>query len=467
MRKRFLMMAFTAIYFVICATASEKDISGAWSGTLKITPQVALNLVFNFKTGTDGEALVTLDSPDQGAYGIAGNVNLISADSVNVSFKRIGLSFAGRKQNGKIIGICSQGAMKANLELSPGTVELKRPQTPQPPYPYTTKEININNPSDDVILSGTLTLPKDYTTATPAVVMISGSGLQNRDEEIFGHKPFAVIADYLARNGIASFRYDDRGYGKSSGNGTTATTEDFARDARCALEYVRMVENFNNVGLLGHSEGATVAFMLGAETKKKAQEDICVIDSGKPDFIIAIGAQAVRGDSILIDQSATLLQQGNMPDNIVADYVEALHNIYDLKITKSNEVPIDSIEALCKNWSNTPAHTALMVNLKKIASDTNPWLNFYIGFSPAESILTTRCPVFVLYGERDIQVKPKLNMPQMQRLAPKAQIKLYPELNHLFQHSQTGAVQEYGTIEETISPEVLQDIADFIISIVH
>ena len=466
MSKKFLMMVFIAIFSVISVMAS-KNISGAWSGTLRITPQLSLKLVFNFKTEEDGIQLVTLDSPDQGAYGIAGDVNFISADSVNISFRQIGLSFAGRQQNGIITGICSQGAMKANIELSPGTVELKRPQTPLPPYPYTTKEININNPSDDVILSGTLTLPKDYNTATPVVVMITGSGLQNRDEEIFGHKPFAVIADYLARNGIASFRYDDRGHGKSTGDGTTATTEDFVRDARCVLEYVRMVENFNNVGLLGHSEGATAAFMLGAEPEIKTHDNLCVIDPGKPDFIVAIGAQAVRGDTILIDQSATLLKQGNMPDNIVSDYVEALHNIYDLKITQDDEIAIDSIDAICKNWSNTPIHTALMSNLKKIASDTNPWLNFYIGFSPAESILTTRCPVFVLYGERDIQVKPKLNMPQMQRLAPKAQIKLYPELNHLFQHSQTGAVQEYGTIEETISPEVLQDIADFIISIVH
>lgn len=464
MIKRFLLMVFIAIYSVIDIMASQ-NISGTWNGTLKITPQVSLKLVFNFKTEEDGIQLVTLDSPDQGAYGIAGDVNFISADSVNVSFRQIGLSFAGRQQNGMITGICSQGTMKAHLELSPGTVELKRPQTPRPPYPYTTKEININNTSDNVTLSGTLTLPKDYTTATPAVVMITGSGLQNRDEELFGHKPFAVIADYLARNGIASLRYDDRGYGKSSGNGTTATTEDFAQDAKSVLEYLRMVENFNNVGLLGHSEGATVAFMLGAEPKKKAQEDICVIDPGKPDFIIAIGAQAVRGDSILIDQSATLLKQGNMPNNIVSDYVEALHNVYDLKITKGNEVAIESIEAICKNWSNTSVYTALMSNLKKIASDTNPWLNFYIGFSPAESISTTRCPVFVLYGERDIQVKPELNMPQMHRLAPKTQIKLYPELNHLFQHSRTGAVQEYGTIEETISTEVLEDIVDFIFGV--
>lgn len=148
---------------------ASKNISGAWSGTLRITPQLSLKLVFNFKTEEDGIQLVTLDSPDQGAYGIAGDVNFISADSVNISFRQIGLSFAGRQQNGIITGICSQGAMKANIELSPGTVELKRPQTPLPPYPYTTKEININNPSDDVILSGTLTLPKIITLQLPSL----------------------------------------------------------------------------------------------------------------------------------------------------------------------------------------------------------------------------------------------------------------------------------------------------------
>ena len=157
-----------------------------------------------------------------------------------------------------------------------------------------------------------------------------------------------------------------------------------------------------------------------------------------------------------------MLEQGNMPANIVSDYVEALHKMYELKITKGDSVAVGNIEAICANWENTPVHTSLKSNLTKIASDTNRWLNFYISFSPTESIANTDCPVFVLYGEKDIQVRPELNMPQMQRLAPKAIVKLYPGLNHLFQYAQTGAVQEYGTIEETISPEVLQDIVDFI-----
>lgn len=454
---RIIVAAFIATCCMVKAMAHDRNISGAWRGTLKINPHVELKIVFNFKVGEDGKPSVTLDSPDQGAYGIAGEVNFISSDSVNVAVRRIGLTFVGRKHDGKLIGKCSQGAMSTNLELSPGTVELKRPQTPKPPYPYTTKEISFKNLSDDVALAGTLTLPEGYTNVTPAIIMVTGSGLQNRDEEIFGHKPFAVIADYLARNGIASLRYDDRGYGDSSGDGKNATTEDFANDAKAALEYMRIEEKFNNIGVLGHSEGATVAFMLGA---KNGSELFC-----NPSFIIAIGAQAVRGDTVLVDQSATILRQGNMPTDLVTDYVEALHKIYELRIMKGNSIASDCIEAICSKWGNTPVHASLKANLEKIASDSNPWLNFYIGFSPAESIANTDCPIFVLYGEKDIQVRPELNMPQMQRLAPKATVKLYPGLNHLFQHAQSGAVKEYGTIEETIAPEVLKNIADYITEI--
>lgn len=451
---RIIVAAFIAACCMVKAMAHDKNISGAWRGTLKITPQVELKIVFNFKIGEDGKPSVTLDSPDQGAYGIAGEVNFISSDSVNVAVRLIGLTFAGRKHGGKLIGKCSQGAMSTNLELSPGTVELKRPQTPKPPYPYITKKVKFNNLSDNVTLAGTLTLPKSFTEATPVVVMVTGSGLQNRDEEIFGHKPFAVIADYLARNGIASLRYDDRGYGDSSGDGKIATTKDFAKDAKAALEYMRAEEKFNNIGVLGHSEGATIAFMLGA----KNDSELFV----NPSFIIAIGAQAVRGDTVLIDQNATVLRQGDTPTDLVTDYVEALHKMYELKIIKGNSVASDSIEAIYSDWGNTPVHASLKANLKKIASDSNPWLNFYIGFSPAESIAKTDCPIFVLYGEKDIQVRPELNIPQMQRIAPEATVKLYLGLNHLFQHAQTGAVQEYGTIEETIAPEVLQDIINFI-----
>ena len=190
------------------------------------------------------------------------------------------------------------------------------------------------------------------------------------------------------------------------------------------------------MGILGHSEGAAVAFMLGADNNPGLFSN--------PNFIIAIGAQAVRGDSVLIDQSATMLGQGNMPANIVSDYVEALHKMYELKITRVIVWLLAILRLYVQIGRIHQFTSSLKSNLTKIASDTNRWLNYYISFSPTESIADTDCPIFVLYGEKDIQVRPELNMPQMQRLAPKATVKLYPELNHLFQYAQTGTVQEYG-----------------------
>ncbi|MCM1225509.1 MAG: lysophospholipase [Lachnospiraceae bacterium] len=274
------------------------------------------------------------------------------------------------------------GVWNGILKIAP-KMESKRPENPHPPYPYTTKEITINNSYDSITLSGTLTLPEGYTSSTPAVVMITGSGLQNREGEICGHKSFAVIVDYLARNGIASFWYDNRGYGKSTGDGEIATTEDLTSDARVVLEYIRMVENFNYVGILGHRDGAAIALTFGAEHQTNNNDELCVIDPSKPDFIVAIGVQAVRGDTVHIDNNATILGHGK----------------------------------------------------------------------------------FVLYGKKDIQAKPEQDIPQIQRLAPTAKIKLYPELNHIFQHTKTGYLHEYGAIEETIPSEVLQDIVDFILSI--
>ncbi|WP_390599803.1 alpha/beta hydrolase family protein [Bacteroides sp. f07] len=457
--RRMIIAVILVALSMLNIMASDDNISGAWHGSLRVTPQMELKIVFNFNCGEDGKQSVTLDSPDQGAYGIAGEVNFLSSDSVNVSVRRIGLSFAGKKQDGKIIGQCRQGTMTADLGLLPGAMELKRPQMPKPPYPYATKNVIFNNPSANATLSGTLTLPEDYSSDTPAVIMVTGSGLQNRDEEIFGHKPFAVIADYLARNGIVSLRYDDRGFGESTGDGRKATTKDFAQDAKIALEYLRKKENFKNVGILGHSEGATIAFMLGAE----CDSDLFA----NPSFIIAIGAQAVRGDSVLVDQSATLLGQRGIPLDIVADYVDALQKLYRMKAIDESIIPTNLVDTICADWQHNQVYASLKSNLEKMASDTNPWLNYYIRFTPSQYIATTACPIFVLYGERDIQVRPELNMPKMQQLANEATIKLYPGLNHLFQHAKTGAVQEYGTIEETISPEVLVDIVDFIAIAVH
>ena len=446
------------------ADLHSDDISGSWHGTLQVTPQVSLKIGLNIVTSGEGNTTVTLDSPDQGAYGIAGEVKHLSQDSIEVAIPGINASFAGRKTGEGIRGKFSQGFMARNLLLSPGTWELNRPQTPKPPFPYSTEDVRFKSDNDSIILAGTLTLPPGANTNTPIAVMVTGSGLQNRDEELFGHKPFAVIADYLARNGIGTLRYDDRGFGESTGDASDATMADFAADAKAAVAFLRDM-SFNHIGIIGHSEGAQVAFMLAGKRLPAPKRDEVIVYPGRPDFIVALGAPSVQGDSILADQSAVQLRQGGIPESIIADYSEALIKIYGQFGKMDKENLKASVDTICSRWPNNPIYASLKANMKHIVDLSNPYLVYLVGYSPAQSIADTKCPALVMYGERDTQVSPALNMDRMKQLAPTADIRLYPELNHLFQHSATGSVQEYSTIEETISPEVLADIATFINSL--
>jgi pimeloyl-ACP methyl ester carboxylesterase len=295
---------------------------------------------------------------------------------------------------------------------------VKRPQTPQPPFPYETEEVTFRNERDSATLAGTLTWPVGYDAKSKqkpmVVIFVSGSGQQNRDEELFEHKPFLVLADYLARQGIATLRYDDRATGQSVGGDVkNATSEDFARDALAGIDYLRNRKAFSKVGILGHSEGGLIAFMLGG--KKKV------------DFIVSLAGPSVKGDTLLATQgNRIMILSGQLPNMSVKKYRET------------------------------------------VAEMNNPWINWFIDYDPSDDIRQTRCPVFALNGDRDCQVISTLCLPAFQRLLPtskKNRIKQYPGLNHLFQHSATGVPTEYGEIEETIAPEVLSDIAEWINSI--
>lgn len=450
MAKRIIETTVCALVLSFSAAAADSVISGAWKGELKLTAVNSLKLVFHFSKDASGQPSFTLDSPQQGAFDIPGTINYISADSINVSVASIGMNYSGKKTGEEINGIFRQGIASLPLSLSPDVKELNRPQAPKPPFSYSTKEVKIPS-TNGTVLAATITLPKAYSKKTPAVVLVSGSGLQNRDEELFGHKPFAVIADYLANNGIASIRYDDRGYGESTGDASGATTADFAEDAKAAADYMRKAEHFSKVGILGHSEGANIAFMLGA--KKDA------------DFIVAVGAAAVRGDSILASQSREMLVQYGMPQNIAEDYTAALYRVYDAKINKGREAATAEAKDIARNWSANPMMKQLSSNLEQIALLDNPWMNYFIKKSPAPDISATKCPVLVIYGEKDTQVIPSVNKPVMKRLARKAEIMEYKSLNHLMQHAVRGTVDEYAEIEETFSAEVLADIVRFILAI--
>ena len=407
MKKTLLLLCLLCPFFGVSA---QHTMDGVWTGKLNVGPQT-LTLVLHVAHEASGNAVCSLDSPDQGAINIPVKSDYCSADSISVSLEQLGLSYQGRLKGDEIVGTFTQG-LAFPLTLKRGEEKLKRPQNPMEPFPYKTEEVTFTNVTDKATLVGTLSYPTDYKKGkTPVVLMVTGSGQENRDEEIFGHKPFLVIADYLARHGVASLRYDDRGFGKSTGGDVKhATTADFARDAASGIEFLRTLKCFSKVGVLGHSEGGSIAFMLGAK--------------GKVDFVISMAGIGVRGDTALTAQANRLLELSGQPMRLST--LQYRVNAY----------------------------------MKK-----SPWLNFFMNYDPSGDILKALCPVMAINGERDVQVISSLNLIGIKAHLtenPKNFVKEYPALNHLFQHCATGNVSEYRMIEETISPEVLEDIVRFI-----
>lgn len=447
-----LFAAFMAVVAAVsCAgTARAGDIGGAWSGELKVNPRMSLKLVFHISAPGEKPESVAMDSPDQGAYGIGGDVLYLSADSVSVAFPKLMAGFDGSLKEGRLKGEFRQGAMRLPLDMTRGEVKADRPQTPVPPYPYSEEEVSVPS-ADGAVLSGTVTLPENAGSDTPMVVMVTGSGLQDRDETLFEHRPFAVIADFLARNGVGSLRYDDRGFGKSTGDPSSATTDDNAADAAAAVAFLRD-RGCRKVGLLGHSEGGLVGYMLGASGKS-------------PDFIIGIGSPAVRGDSIIHYQNMKAMKSASLSAAMLDECSAALREILRFKVENpGSPVSGEVMEAACPGWSEKPVYRELAVEMQKGFSKPNPWLDRFIAYSPATDMRSVGVPMLLIYGEKDTQVPPVLNEKAARANAPAAEVMVFPGLNHMMQHATTGEVSEYATIEETISPEVLDTILRFIVA---
>ena len=381
---------------------------GSWKGTLKAGAQ-ELTMVFHIDmVGRE----VKMDVIEQGAMGIDLTVNHLDDDSLNVSYSQLSMVYAGKWKDGQIKGTFMQRLFMVPLDLKSGEVAYPRPQTPEAPFPYTTEEVTFENPVAPATLAGTLTYPVGYTSDTkvPVVLMVSGSGPENRDEELFFHKPFMVIADYLARHGIASLRYDDRGFGQSTGDFSNATTMDFAEDASCGLRYLRSLKRFTKVGLLGHSEGGAIGFILGSRKE-------C-------DFVVSMAGPGCRIDTMMVLQLNGMSKMQGAVGDMVKNAEEA--RAYLLK-----------------------------------ASDT-PWMRYFVDMDLSPYVKQTRCPVLALGGDQDLNVPVEMNTPALEanlRKSKKNCVKVYPSLNHFFQHCQGVSPIDVVNIEETISEEVLQDIA--------
>ena len=415
MKKSIILVLFALVAMTGRAQVNPTTtLLGSWSGKLKIGT-MSLTIVLHLEQADD-YVKVSLDSPDQGARGIPTYKEYLSDDSVAVKVESLGITYRAKLKDGRLDGKFTQRGFTIPLEMTKGVPEVKRPQMPQPPYPYETEDVTFRNEKDSATLAGTLTWPVGYDKKTkkkPVVVLfVTGSGQENRDEEIFGHKPFFVIADYLARQGIASLRYDDRATGQSvGGDVVNATSEDFARDAEAGLDFLRNMKTFSKVGIIGHSEGGLIAFILGAQKKT--------------DFIVSLAGPGVKGDTLSVVQSNRMLELSGV----------------DPKLT---------VKMTVKKLRQDPQFQKLR------------WYQWFFDYDPSDNIRKTRCPVFALNGDHDCQVISSQNLTAIKQLLPKSKknlIKEYPGLNHLFQHCTTGLLTEYGQIEETISPEVLSDIA--------
>ena len=424
--KKLILFSLISL-FSIGIKAQDSGLKGAWTGKLNVYGN-ELTLVFHF----DGEDC-TLDSPDQGVKGVPAKLER-TVTGIKVAVPSINASYEGVNMGESIMGTFKQHGQSFPLTIKPGLLKRNRPQTPAMPYPYQTQEVSFNN--GDAILKGTLVIPENASRQTPVLLMVTGSGLQNRDEEIFEHKPFAVIADALARAGIATLRYDDRGFGESTGDVVNCTTEDLKNDAFAGVQLLR--SRFDKVGVIGHSEGGTIALMLAAEKKV--------------DFIVSLAGMAVSGKETLLWQNRLALAAANIPSETIDLYYNALDEVFDACIS-GTAMPSTT-------QYNLP--TSLAQNLTVVTKQLQtPYMKQFLTLDSRPLLGNITCPVLALNGTKDTQVEPESNLGALRsglQKNAKNKLEAIEGVNHLFQHCKTGMATEYGNIEETIAPEVLEKI---------
>ena len=405
--------------------------TGTWSGKLDVQG-TKISVVFHLD-----EENPTIDSPDQGAKGIPIEVTRTATGSITIKVPSIGATYEGLWLIKQIVGTFKQMGASLPLTLTPGEEKLNRPQTPQGPFPYAQEEVSFAN--GDAVLKGTLVLPEGCSRKTPVLIMITGSGLQNRDEEIYEHKPFAVIADALARAGIATLRYDDRGFGESTGDLVHCTTEDMKNDALAGIGLLR--ERFDRVGVIGHSEGGTIALMLAAENKA--------------DFIVSLSGMVVSGKETLLWQNRVSLAAAGIPAETIDSYCKALETVFD---ASTAGMPLPSTSQF-----DLPA--ALSQNLSAVMRQLSmPYLKHFVTLDVRQLLGGISCPVLALNGTKDMQVEAESNLGALRSGLPENpcnKLEAVEGVNHLFQHCRTGMPTEYRDIEETFAPEVLETLVEW------
>jgi len=437
---------------------------GDWSGVLDFGPAKA-TLILHIRQNPDGGLSATVDTLEHKVNGTLIDSVAFADKSLKFEIKAAMAKFEGLliKNESEISGQWTQAGKSFPLAFERGIIAMEapnRPQEPKPPFPYIEEEVFYHNHKTGVTLSGTLTLPTSKGPL-PVVLLIAGSGPIDRDETVYGHKPFLVLADYLTRRGIAVLRYDKRGCGKSTGNYDKATTEDFTEDALAGIAYIKTRKDLNpkQIGLIGHSEGGIIAPMVATRSKDVA-------------FVVMMAGTGVTGKEILYEQSSLIQKAAGETEATISQTRKFQEQMFKLVSTEPNrQIAAEQLQKIAQNYMATmeTQETVTLEYLKAIAGRINSdWFRYYLTLDPSITLKRMRTPVLVLNGDLDLQVSSKQNLPVISKALKEAgnkdvTIVDLPKLNHFFQTCETGAVAEYAKIEETIAPSVLSLIGDWIL----
>ena len=450
------------------ATSQSKPVEGAWQGELLIQGQ-PLKIIININKQSDDTYKGSFDSPDQKAFGVPFTEVTFANNILNCGISKMLLFVSGElTPNDSLKLLWQQGP--AVFPLAMGRIKsdnrsVKRPQEPQGILPYQVKDVSFENKIDNIILKGTLTVPNGKGPF-PAVVLVSGSGPQDRNSTVFDHQPFLVLSDYLTRHGIAVLRYDDRGTGASEGVFKSATSIDFANDANAAFNFLSQQNGIDKkkVGIAGHSEGGMIAPMVATQNKKVG-------------FVVMIAGPALPIDSLMYEQIRLTMEASNTPEIAIKNQLVFNHQLFNyLKAMPTYDKANAGLDSFVKQVvigqmgnDTNGLFVAVAAQAKQLHSVVTPWFHYFINYQPKSNLSYLKMPVLALYGEKDLQVRAVSNAAVLQTILEKSKNKVFkvytfPNLNHLMQTATTGSIEEYYEINETFNESVMQMIADWILA---
>jgi pimeloyl-ACP methyl ester carboxylesterase len=466
--KKLISLTIVALLASLSSKAQDKNPVGTWKGMLNAGRQ--LTVVFNIKE-ENKKLSATMDSPDQQVMDIACSDVYVKGDSLYILLDKFKSSYTGKfEADGSVAGVWSQGPAKFNLILKRGekVAGPKRPQTPVAPFAYKSEDVIYHNKDKSIQYGATITIPNG-NAPFPAIIMSTGSGSQNRDEELMGHRPFAVIADYLTKKGYIVLRVDDQGIGKTTGHPETATTADFAKDALNGIEYLksRKETDKKKLGVMGHSEGGLIAQMVAAQSK-----DV--------NFIVLLAGPGINIINLMEEQNVPILKQAHLSQEAIDAYLPLYNEVATIAVNaKGHNEAAEQIKTALTNWkAKTHPNIALAMGMntdegvdEMVKEFTGlydaPWWRYFMSEDPAKYLEKLNCKVLALNGDKDQQVISESNLAGMKQSLAKSKSPKYDViemkgLNHLFQKCNSCTIQEYGKLEETFSPDALAVIGDWL-----